>query len=73
MPWSDVDQPPEVTRRKSGIAIRTSSMLEFFSINSSREVREVTVNMIVLVAMHRLPNGMHIVVYLVATLISLNE
>lgn len=54
MTWSDVDQPPETTRKNSGVAVRTDGILEFLSVSSFREVGRVIVNVIVLVAAHSL-------------------
>lgn len=73
MRWLDIDQSPEATRREGGASIRTSSILELFPISFSREIGEVTINMIVLVVSHSLSNGAYVVVSPITVLISMNE
>lgn len=75
MPWPDFGQPLEITERKGGVAVGTSSIskFKFFTIRSFREVSEVAVNLIVLMTVYSLSNCAHVIVSPITSFVPLNE
>lgn len=73
IPWSDFDQPPKTTRRKGSVAVRTGGISEFFFVSASREIRKISVDMIVLITAHSLTNCVHRMVPPITSFMLLNE
>lgn len=69
----DIDQPPKAARKKSGIAVRIGSISEFFSISAFREVREISINVIILINAYCLMDCAYIMVPSITFFMPLNE
>lgn len=65
MSWPDVDQSAKSTRRKRCIVIRPGDVNKFFTIMDVSEVKEVAINMIVLIVVHSPVNCKHVIVSLI--------
>lgn len=71
MPWLDIDQSLETTRRKISIMIELRRVSKFLTIVAISEVQEIEIDVVVLWDVHHSAVCKHVVVPLVTSFILL--